>query len=203
MKNNINVLNAQEAGHFLGAHVETIRRLARKGDIPAYKIGKDWRFRREALLRWAEESQFNRQAPYVLVIDDEESFRTLIIRFLKPEGYRVLQASSGREGLSLLSDHSVDLILLDLKMPEMNGPEFLRRCRKTNPNLPVIIVTGYPDSDLMAEAMRYGPITLVAKPIEREQIMQAVGSVLSGARETKDLRERIASRNGREDHEYK
>jgi len=54
MPHNSDVLNTREAADYLRAHVETVRRLARRGDIPAYKIGKDWRFRRKALLRWAD-----------------------------------------------------------------------------------------------------------------------------------------------------
>lgn len=196
MKKNDEVLNAQEAANFLGAHVETIRRLARKGDIPAFKIGKDWRFRREVLLRWEERYHLRRKPHLVLVIDDDDAVRKLIKRFLEAEAHRVCLASDGAEGLALLNRESVNLVLLDLKMPGMNGPEFLREFRKTNPNAPVIIVTGYPDSDLMTEVMRYGPITLVAKPIERELLLQAVRTVLNGAHETQDLRGSLSSADG-------
>ncbi len=196
MKKNNGVLNAQEAADFLGAHVETVRRFARKGDIPAHKIGKDWRFRREVLLRWEEQRFLRRKPPLVLVIDDKDSVRKLMRRLLEAEAYRVCLASDGAEGLSCLNRKSVNLVLLDLKMPGMNGPEFLREFRKTNPKLPVIIVTGYPDSDLMAEAMRYGPITLVAKPIEKELLLQAVRTVLNGARESQDIRDSISSEDG-------
>jgi len=182
MKKNNEVLNAQEAADFFGAHVETVRRLARKGDIPAYKIGKDWRFSREALISWAETQPLRRKPPFVLVIDDDDGVRKLMRRFLEAEGYRVCLASDGAQGLAWLNRESVNLILLDLKMPGMNGPEFLKEMRKINHELPVIVVTGYPDGDLMAEAIRYGPITLLAKPIDRGQLMLAVRTALNGAR---------------------
>jgi excisionase family DNA binding protein len=54
MKNDTDVLNAKEAAAYLKAHVETIRRMARRGEIPAFKVGKDWRFHQEALLRWID-----------------------------------------------------------------------------------------------------------------------------------------------------
>ncbi len=186
MVNNSDVLNAKEAAGFLGAYVETIRRLARKGEIPSYKVGKDWRFRKEALINWAETHHLRHKPPCVLVIDDDAGVRRLMRRFLEAEGYRVFFASDGIEGLAWLDRESVSLILLDLKMPEMNGPEFLRRCREANPNLPVIVITGYPDSDLMIEAMRNGPITLVAKPIEREPLIHAVHTLLNGSRKAQD-----------------
>ena len=185
MASNSDVLNAKEAAELLGAYVETVRRLARKGEIPAYKIGKDWRFRKEALIHWAETQPLGRKPPLVLVIDDDTGVRELMRRFLEAEHYRVCLASDGAEGLAWLNRESVNLILLDLKMPGMNGPQFLSRCREANPILPVIVITGYPDSDLMMEALRHGPITLLAKPIEREQLMLAVHTVLKGAGEAR------------------
>jgi excisionase family DNA binding protein len=182
MKKNNGVLNAQQAADFLGAHVETVRRLARKGNIPSYKMGKDWRFRREALMDWAEKDHLKRKPPSVLVIDDDEGICKVMKRFLEAESYRVYLASDGAEGLAFLNRESANLILLDLKMPGMNGAAFLCEFRKKHGNLPVIVVTGYPDSHLMVEAMKYGPITLLAKPIDRGQLIQAVKTTLGGQR---------------------
>jgi excisionase family DNA binding protein len=181
MVNNSEVLNAKEAAEFLGAYVETIRRLARKGEIPAYKIGKDWRFRRDALINWAETQHLRRKPPLVLVIDDDAGVRKLVKRFLEAEGYRVCLASDGIEGLAWLNRESVDLILLDLKMPGLNGPEFLQEKVKIYEDLPVIVVTGYPDGDLMVKALRYGPITLLAKPVDKKALIRAARTALSGS----------------------
>ena len=176
-------LNAKEAAAFLGGHVETIRRLARRGDIPAYKIGKDWRFRREALLRWAEEQHLLRKPPCVLAVDDDPIVRKLITRLLEPEGFQVVTAGSGMDALAYLEKESADLILLDLKMPEMNGAEFLAELRKLDPELPVIFITSYPESNLVVEAMRYGPFMLLAKPIEGEHLIRSVKRELNGRTE--------------------
>ena len=173
-------LNAKEAAAFLGGHVETIRRLARRGDIPAYKIGKDWRFRREAILRWAEEHHLRRKPLCVLAVDDDPIVRKLITRLLEPEGFQVVTAGSGMDALAYLEKESVDLILLDLKMPEMNGAECLAELRKTDPDLPVIFITGYPDSELVVKAMRYGPFMLLAKPIDNEHLIRSVKRELNG-----------------------
>lgn len=176
-------MNAQQAAEFLGAHVETVRRLARKSGIPAFKVGKDWRFRREALVRWADGDHLRRQPPRILVVDDEQAIRNLAKRLLETEGYQVSLASGGAEGLTRLDSEAISLILLDLKMPVMNGPAFLERMQEAGYDIPVIIVTGYPDSELVAEAMRHGPITLIAKPIDRQKLMQTVSRELRGARE--------------------
>ncbi len=81
-----------------------------------------------------------------------------------------------------MNSERVDLVLLDLQLPVMNGPEFLRELRKGNEAVPVVILTAYPDSKLMTEALRYGPFTLLAKPFQSKMLMQAVSAVINGAR---------------------
>ncbi|MFA6448122.1 MAG: response regulator [bacterium] len=178
------VFNAQEAADFLGSHVETVRRLARRGDIPAFKMGKDWRFRKDALLLWADSQQSQSRSARALIVDDDESMRNLIRRILEPEGYKVYAASKGAEGLKYVLSQEIDLVLLDLKMPGMNGPEFLLELRKTHEMMPVIIVTGYPDSELMTKAMKAtgdGPIMLLSKPFSVKQLIGSARMALNGA----------------------
>jgi len=181
MPRNPDALSAREAADYLGAHVETVRRLARRGEIPAYKMGEDWRFRRKALLRWAETHHLRRREPHVLVVDDEKMIRDLLRRLLEREGYRVVTASEGGEGLDHVAHGPPDVVLLDLKMAGMSGVEFLRRFREEHADIPVLVVTGYPDSDLMAQAMRYGPVTLLPKPVEQEQLLRSVRIALGGS----------------------
>ena len=77
----------------------------------------------------------------ILVVDDEKNIRLLYKAELEDEGYKVLTASNGLEALDVLKKETVDLVLLDIKMPEMNGPEFLRYIRQFNQTLPIIIST--------------------------------------------------------------
>ena len=181
------ILNSKQAAMLLGAHVETIRRMARKGEIPTYKIGKDWRYRRQALLQWAETHHLRHKAPCLLVVDDEEIIRNFMGHTLKPAGYQVLMASRGKEALALLSKETVDLILLDLNMPGMTGPEFLRELRKGHAAIPVIIITGFPDSNLMMEAYHYGPLLLIPKPIEKKLLLDAVNMALNGTMDNRAI----------------
>ena len=180
------VLDAQEAARFLGAHVETIRRLARKGEIPSFKVGKDWRFRRTAIERWADEHharerERQRQAS-VLVVDDDEQIRVVIRQLLECEGYRVLLASDAGEGRALVRSESVDLVLLDLKLPGASGVDVIREIRARNKALPVVIITGYPDSDLMHQAMAYSPLLVLAKPFDANTLLTTVRSALAARR---------------------
>ena len=174
------VLSAQEAADYLGVHVETIRRQARKGEIPAYKIGKDWRLRKSALNRWAEQHHERARSAHVLVVDDEEVIHSLIKRVLEPQGYRVSAALDGTEALSLMRHETPDVVLLDLQMPGMNGPAVLREIRKDYGDLPVIIITGHPDSDLMSQAMQCSPFLLLSKPVTVAQLLEAVRSAVRG-----------------------
>lgn len=175
------VLNAQEAAELLGAHVETIRRMARRGTIPAYKIGKDWRFRMAALVSWSETNPVTKKPIGILAIDDDARVCRLIRRVLEPAGYRVITAPNGIEGLVLLRTEPIDLVLLDLEMPIMNGPAFIRESKQIRPDLPVIIVTGYPDGNLMMEASKFGPLMLIAKPVDRKMLLSAVTLALEGS----------------------
>jgi len=174
MTRNSDILNASEAAAFFGAHVETVRRLARRGEVPSFKVGKDWRFSRDALKRWSEEHHARTRPATVLVIDDDEMVLNLICRSLEGVGCRVVTATSGIAGLEKVAGDQPDLVLLDLKMPGMSGPEFLQKLRINHPELPVVIVTGYPDGDLMLQAAVYGPLMLIPKPVDMEQIKRAV-----------------------------
>ncbi len=175
-------LNARQAAEFLGAHVETIRRLARKNKIPAYKVGRDWRFNKDALRRWAQSHHERVRSASILVVDDERLIQDLMRRIFEGEGYRVSTASDGAEALEFMRRETPDLMLLDLKMPGMDGPTTLREVRKAYGALPVIIITGYADSDLMTEILPYSPVLMLAKPVGTEQLLEAVRLVLSGSR---------------------
>ena len=172
------MLKAKDAAEFLNVHLETIRRLARQNEIPAFKVGKGWRFSEDTLRKWADKNYTRPAASHILVIDDEATGCKLVTKILEPNGYRVSSALGGRQALEIIRKEKIDLILLDLLMPEMNGAETLKEIRKTDEKVPVIIVTGYPDSNLMAEAMTVSPILVVLKPFEKKQLLAAISMVL-------------------------
>ena len=114
----------------------------------------------------------------VLIIDDDEMVCRAMIPVIESLGCTARIATGGTEGLELVARQVPDLILLDLRMPDMNGPEFLKELRLTHPDLPVVIITGYPDSELMKQATRYAPLMLLAKPAEKVQLERTVRMVL-------------------------
>ncbi|MBI5510729.1 MAG: response regulator [Deltaproteobacteria bacterium] len=183
MDRNPNALGISEAAAFIGAHEQTVRKLARSGAIPAYRVGTVWRFRKEALVRWMEGQQRGRSGCSVLVIDDDERICKALARIVEQFGCRVRQAPNGQRGLELVAEAVPDLILLDLIMPAMNGPQFLRALRKTQPDLPVVVVTGYPDSALMKEAAQYAPLMVAPKPVD-QALLERTMRVALGKRST-------------------
>jgi excisionase family DNA binding protein len=180
MTTNAAVLTSQEAARLLGAHVETIRRMARKGAIPAFKIGKDWRFNKAALLNWSQSNPALEKRATIMVIDDDKAVLKLIHRCLQGEGYQVIGARDGAQGLVEIQRNRVDLLLLDLDLPQMSGPATIAEVRRTHPDVPIILVTGYRDSELMAQAYQHGPFMLVPKPIDHEALLSAVRLTLEG-----------------------
>jgi excisionase family DNA binding protein len=178
MVENTEVIDAVEAAEFLGAHVETIRRLARRGEIPSFKVGKDWRFRRDILQKWSETQRSGIRNPLVLTVDDEPVVCQTISRIVQRLGYRTMSAGGGLEGLLAVAREVPGLILLDLVMPEMTGAEFLKTLRASHPDLPVAIITGYPESGLIAEAMKYGPLLILSKPVDEAHLQSLLQMTL-------------------------
>ncbi len=117
--------------------------------------------------------------PTVLFVDDEKSILNALKRTFRNTGYRLLTAESGAVGLALLARESVDLIVSDMRMPEMDGAEFLAECARRWPNTIRILLTGYADLDSTIEAVNSGRIyRFMAKPWDDTDIKQAVDTAL-------------------------
>lgn len=113
----------------------------------------------------------------VLVIDDEPIIRTSCKRTLAPEGYDVTLAESGRAGIEILERKTFDVILLDLKMPDMDGIDVLKVIMERWPGIKVIIITGYSTVDTAVEALRLGAFNHIEKPFTPDTILAAVQEV--------------------------
>lgn len=113
----------------------------------------------------------------ILVIDDETIVRTSCDRTLSPEGFDVRLASSGKEGLELLEKESFGLVLLDLKMPDMDGIEVLDKIRNDWPDTKVIMVTGYSTVETAVQALRFGAYNFIEKPFTPDTLLDAVNEV--------------------------
>ncbi|MDH5468755.1 MAG: sigma-54 dependent transcriptional regulator [Candidatus Aminicenantes bacterium] len=106
----------------------------------------------------------------ILVIDDEETIRDACRQILKKEGYSVKTAEDGIEGLRLFRTEFFHAVLLDLKLPDMDGMEILSQIKEEHPKTPVIIITGYASIDSAIEAMKRGASDYLSKPFSPEQL---------------------------------
>jgi len=130
----------------------------------------------------------------VLLVDDERRFRETSRRFLHGKGFEVMLAENGRIALDKLSGNSVDLILLDLKMPVMGGEEFLAAARPLYPDIPVIVMTGHGTLDIAVECMKKGAYDFVTKPFELDQLVLTMGRAIEKRnleRKAKEYQEEI------------
>ncbi len=114
----------------------------------------------------------------LLVVDDEEVVCQACRRIFAPRGFQVDGSCDAGEGLSLATEKDYAAILLDFKMPVMDGVQFLEELRRTKPHVPVVFITGYPSISSAAAAMRLGAADYVTKPFSPEEITQAVERLL-------------------------
>lgn len=106
----------------------------------------------------------------ILVIDDEENIRNGLAANFEMEDYKVKTASSGKEGLSIVSKGDIDLVVTDLRMDGMSGEEVLRRITTETPGIPVIVLTGHGSIDSAVEAMKNGAYDFLTKPLNLDQL---------------------------------
>ena len=114
----------------------------------------------------------------ILVIDDEAIVRVSCERALRPAGYDVCVVASGKEGLDILEKEPIDLILLDLKMPDMDGIEVLNQVREKWPHIRVIMITGYSTVETAVQALRMGAYNFIEKPFTPDALLNAVRDAL-------------------------
>ena len=114
----------------------------------------------------------------ILVVDDEAVIRDGLHRILNGERYRVDTCNSGHTAIELLQQKDFGLIITDLKMPGMNGIEVLKAVKALQPDVPVIVITGYSTVDSAVDAMKHGAIDYIAKPFTPEQILDKVERAL-------------------------
>lgn len=112
----------------------------------------------------------------VLVVDDESVIRSLVTEFLRSHNYTVLAAENGKAGLAAYRKYSgnIDLVLLDLTMPVMSGRETLAKLRQIRPDLPVLLMTGFGEAEVIQQLARDDKVTFLQKPFELDRLLEAI-----------------------------
>jgi excisionase family DNA binding protein len=171
------LMTLEEVGNYLRVTNKTIYRLLERSGIPATKVGHQWRFDKAAINVWLSQNSA-KAAANILVIDDDETICSLFKDTLEESGHTVTTVNESSKGLELVKNQDYDLVFLDLKMPVMDGAELFRQIRLAKPKLPVTIITGYPNSELMMNALTHGPLGVMNKPFSGSDIMTAVNNYI-------------------------
>jgi len=130
----------------------------------------------------------------ILIIDDERAIRKTLNEILSYEGFKIDEATDGEEGLKMFSDKTYDVVLCDIKMPKLDGIEFLVKAGELNGDVPVIMISGHGTIETAVDAVKKGAYDYVAKPPDLNRLLITIRNALdknSLSTETKTLRKKI------------
>jgi len=185
--NDSHFLTTEEVLDYLQINLRTVYRLIKTGKIPAFRVGRLWRFRRRDIEAWLEKSRSARHAgehedvsdrPRVLVVDDEQAVRDLLEKTLALADYDVDTAADGPAALVRLRTVPYRLLITDLKMPGMDGLSVIREARRLRPELPIVIITGCSTEASAIEAINLGVTGYLIKPFRLPRILAAAARAL-------------------------
>jgi two-component system response regulator AtoC len=137
------------------------------------------------------------EKPSILIVEDEAKMRRLLELQLAEEGFRAQTAADAETGLKLINKESFDLVVTDFRLPGMSGLEFLQAVKRTNANLPIIIMTAHGTVESAVEAMKVGASDYVLKPFSLAELMLVIRKELGTHQlreENRSLREALGKR---------
>ena len=168
-----NLLTVKETAEYLRIPLPTVYYLVQRGKIPAIQIGGRWRIKKSALdhdiLHQDKQGQ-----PTVLVVDDDLGVQDLFRTFLKQIGFSRVVVGTATEAINSLRKQKFDLMFLDLQLPDAPGDQVYKTAKQIDPDLNVIVITGYPDSEILDRILQVSPVTVLKKPLKVEQLNQTV-----------------------------
>src|SRR4249920_3794267 len=130
----------------------------------------------------------------ILIIDDEKAIRKTLSEILSYEGYKIDEAGDGEEGFRKFREKEYDVILCDIKMPKMDGIEFLEKAKEANPDLPIIMISGHGTIETAVEAVKKGAYDYISKPPDLNRLLITIRNAMdktSLVAETKVLKRRV------------
>lgn len=131
----------------------------------------------------------------ILVIDDERAIRNILKEILQNEGYVVDEANDGEEGLKKFTDNLYDLVLCDIKMPKLDGIEFLNKANEQNPDVPIIIISGHGNIETAVDAVKKGAYDYISKPPDLNRMLITIRNAMDKTilvKETKVLKRKAS-----------
>ena len=131
----------------------------------------------------------------ILIIDDEKAIRKTLTEILSYEGYKIEEAGDGEEGLRRFREKTFDVVLCDIKMPKIDGIEFLDKVRELNPDVPVIMISGHGTIETAVEAVKKGAYDYIAKPPDLNRLLITIRNAMDKnnlVAETKVLKRKVS-----------
>lgn len=131
----------------------------------------------------------------ILIIDDEKAIRKTLSEILSYEGYKIDEAGDGEEGLKRFKEKSYDVVLCDIKMPKLDGIEFLDKAREANPDVPVIMISGHGTIETAVEAVKKGAYDYISKPPDLNRLLITIRNAMDKTNlvaETKVLKRKVS-----------
>src|SRR5919112_5043192 len=131
----------------------------------------------------------------ILVVDDEKAIRKTLSEILSFEGYKLDEASDGEEGLKRFRERTYDAVLCDVKMPKVDGLEFLQRAGEINPDVPIIMISGHGTIETAVEAVKQGAYDFISKPPDLNRLLVTIRNAMernSLVKEAKTLKRRVS-----------
>ncbi|UCD10915.1 MAG: response regulator [Nitrospinaceae bacterium] len=123
----------------------------------------------------------------IMIVDDEKEVREVIRIHLDVNGYNLLEAENGEEAIKILRSEdnmvNVGLILCDIRMPKVNGIECIDFLRQEAPGIPVVVVTGYPDTEMATNLMKKGIKDYLVKPVEKKKLLDTVEKLIAAGKD--------------------
>ncbi len=110
----------------------------------------------------------------ILVVNDKQAIREILGNMLKDRGYNTVMVEDGYKAIEMVKETSFAITFLNIKMPGINGVETLKEIKKISPEARVVIMTGYPDKNLVKEAIKQGAHTVIYKPFDRKKVIAIV-----------------------------
>jgi excisionase family DNA binding protein len=166
------LMTVKETSEYLRIPLPTVYYLVQRGQIPAVQIGGRWRVKRSLLDRDVLKEEGG-QSP-VMVVDDDPAVQMLFKQFLKRAGFSRIVVGTGEEAMEVARQQTFELIFLDLNLPDISGDDLYQRIKQLHPETPIVIITGFPDSDMLNRILQSGPVTVIQKPIDFEQLNKTI-----------------------------
>lgn len=170
-------MTVKEAASYLRLKHSTLYKLVQKSKVPASKVGGSWRFKKDILDDWLN-SQSRQARGVVLVVDDDPRVRDILKDIIVGQGYEIVAVESGERAVEEMERQDFGLVFLDLVLPGSSGVEVLKKLKAKDDKVAVAIVTGYGDYSIAMEAMAMGPILLIPKPFDVEDVVAVLNMVM-------------------------